>query len=204
MGNKVDFSFFIDNKNELKTGSFEAALAAMLHPENKNITIIQPQMSIEDPVYEGNYITSAFLRMMRIARDVHNDRYLATLHGLYNNMSAYYGKGMLRLDQYDYMVMNEILNLKYIDSHDWQESVFNHAALAISGDTKTNVMRQPASGCDSRYSVLMEKGHESISGHAFVPGRQLYHRLSRRGYPGHPNCGRRHRSGKNHTSPGLP
>ena len=162
LGNKVDFSFFIDNKNELKPGSFEAALAAMMHPENKNITIIQPQMSIEDPVYEGNYITSAFLRMMRIARDVHNDRYLATLHGLYSNMSAYYGKGMLRLEQYDYMVMNEILNLKYIDSHDWQESVFNHAALAISGDTKTTVMRQPASGCDSRYSVLMEKGNESI------------------------------------------
>jgi len=160
--NKVEFSFFIDNKNELKPGSFEAALSAMMHPENRNITIIQPQMSIEDPVYEGTFITSAFLRMMRIARDVHNDRYLSTLHGLYSNMSAYYGKGMLRLAQYDYMVMNEILNLQYIDSHDWQESVFNHAALAISGDTRINAVRMPARSCDSRYGVLMEKGHESI------------------------------------------
>jgi len=159
--NKIEFSFFIDNKNEMQPGSFESALAAMLHPENKSITILQPQMSIEDPVYEGRFITSAFLRMMRIARDVHNDRYLATLHGLYNNMSAYYGKGMLRLKQYDYMVMNEILNLKYIDSHDWQESVFNQAALAISGDTRVNVVKQPADGCGSQYRVLVEKGHES-------------------------------------------
>lgn len=160
--NRIEFSFFIDNKNEMKPGSFETALAEMLHPENGDITIIQPQMSIEDPVYEGNFITSAFLRMMRIARDVHNDRYLATLHGLYNNMSAYYGKGMVRLQRYDTMVMNEILNLKYIDSHDWQESVFNHAALAISGDTRIRVVSRPAGEDKSIYAVLVEKGHESI------------------------------------------
>jgi hypothetical protein len=160
--NKVDFSFFVDNKNEIKPGSFEAALAAMMHPENNNITILQPQMSIEDPVFDEHFITSAFLRMMRIARDIHNDRYLATLHGIFGNMSAYYGKGMIRLGQYDYMVMNEILNLKYVDSHDWQESVFNHTALAIGGDTRINVVQQPAHDHDSQYSVLMEKGHESI------------------------------------------
>ena len=160
--NKVDFSFFIDNKNEIRPGSFEAALAEMMHPQNNNITILQPQMSIEDPVFEEQFITSAFLRMTRIARDIHNDRYLATLHGLFSNMSAYYGKGMIRLDQYDYMVMNEILNLKYVDSHDWQESVFNHTALAIGGDTRINVVQQPAHDHDGKYSVLMEKGHESI------------------------------------------
>ena len=135
----IDFTFFVDNKNEIKPASLEKALAIMLHPENSNIVILQPQMSIEDPVSEGQNITSAFLRMTRIARDIHNVRYLNTLHSLYNNMSAYYGKGMIRIKNYDYMVVNEVLNLKYVDSHDWQESVFNHAVLAISGDEKISI-----------------------------------------------------------------
>ncbi len=136
---KVDFTFFIDNKNEIKPASLEKGLAVMLHPENSNISILQPEMSIEDPIHEGQKLTSAFLRMMRIARDTHNFRYLKTLHGIFQNMSAYYGKGMIRLSGYDYMVMNEVLNLKYVDSHDWQESVFNYAVFCAGSDKQISV-----------------------------------------------------------------
>lgn len=157
--NKIDFTFFVDNKNEIKKGSLEKALAIMMHYENANIGILQPEMSIEDPISQGTKVTSAFLRMMRIARDTHNLKYLNTLHGLYNNMSAYYGKGMLRLKTYDYMVMNEVLNLKYVDSHDWQESVFNNAVLAVSGDNKANAQKR--SGNESSLTVLIEKKDRS-------------------------------------------
>ena len=135
----VDFTFFIDNKNEIKPSSFEKGLAIMLHPENTNLCILQPEMSIEDPIHEGQKLTSIFLRMMRIARDTHNFRYLKSLHGIFQNMSAYYGKGMIRLEHYDYMVMNEVLNLRYVDSHDWQESVFNYAVFCASSDKRVSV-----------------------------------------------------------------
>ena len=154
----IDFTFFVDNKNEIKPASLEKALAIMLHPENSNIVILQPQMSIEDPVSEGQNVTSAFLRMTRIARDIHNVRYLNTLHSLYHNMSAYYGKGMIRIKNYDYMVINEVLNLKYVDSHDWQESVFNHAVLAISGDEKVSIENIN----ENTLNMLIEKKEESF------------------------------------------
>ncbi len=157
--NRIDFAFFVDNKNEIKKGSLEKALAIMMHPENKNIGILQPEMSIEDPISQGNKVTSAFLRMMRIARDVHNVRYLNTLHGLYNNMSAYYGKGMLRLKTYDYMVINEVLNLQYVDSHDWQESVFNHAVLAVSGEKKVSAFKKKEG--QNQFHILIEKRDRS-------------------------------------------
>ena len=133
---KIEFTFFVDNKNEIKPFSLEKGLSILLHPENANICILQPQMSIEDPIHEDQKLTSAFLRMMRIARDTHNFRYLKTLHGIYKNMSAYYGKGMIRLASYDYMVMNEVLNLKYVDSHDWQESVFNYSVFCAGSDKR--------------------------------------------------------------------
>ncbi len=157
--NRIDFTFFVDNKNDIKIGSLEKALAIMLHPENINIGILQPEMSIEDPISQGHKVTSAFLRMMRFARDIHNVRYLRTLHGLYDNMSAYYGKGMLRLKSYDYMVINEVLNLKYVDSHDWQESVFNHAVLAVSGKKEVNAFKKE--GAKKNFHVLIEKKDRS-------------------------------------------
>ncbi|MBN2073407.1 MAG: hypothetical protein JW770_05625, partial [Actinobacteria bacterium] len=155
----IEFTFFIDNKNEIKPGSFEKALAIMMHPANKNISILQPKMSIEDPVSEGQKITSAFLRMMRLARDVHNERYLNTLHSLYGNMSAYYGKGMVRLRMYDYMITREVLNIKYVDSHDWQESVFNNCAIALSGNKKIQITRKD--GPDDSFDVLIEEKRNS-------------------------------------------
>ncbi len=154
---KIDFTFFVDNKNEIKPSSLEKGLAIMLHPENSNISILQPEMSIEDPIHENKKLTSAFLRMMRIARDTHNFRYLKTLHGIYQNMSAYYGKGMVRLARYDYMVMNEVLNLKYVDSHDWQESVFNYAAFCASSDKRISIKHI----CERRVNLLMESDSES-------------------------------------------
>ena len=154
---KIDFTFFVDNKNEIMPASLEKALAIMLHNENKNISILQPQMSIEDPVSEGQKLTSVFLRMMRNARDVHNIRYLNNLHGIYQNMSAYYGKGMIRIASYDYMIMNEVLNLKYVDSHDWQESVFNYSVLATNGNEKISVKYTDK----NKFNVLIEKKDQS-------------------------------------------
>lgn len=154
---KIDFTFFVDNKNEIKPSSLEKGLAIMLHPENSNISILQPEMSIEDPIHEGQKLTSAFLRMMRIARDTHNYRYLKTLHGIYQNMSAYYGKGMIRLAGYDYMVMNEVLNLNYVDSHDWQESVFNYAVFCTGSDKRISVKHIGK----RRINLLMETENES-------------------------------------------
>lgn len=132
----IEFSFFVDNKNEIKTAGLENALATLLHSENDNVVILQPQISIEDPVSEGQKVTSIFLRLLRIARGVHNNKYLNVLHSIYHNMSAYYGKGMVRIKNYDYMVTNEVLNLKYVDSHDWQESVFNNTVFSADGDNK--------------------------------------------------------------------
>ncbi|HAJ95670.1 MAG TPA: hypothetical protein DCP02_05480 [Actinobacteria bacterium] len=154
---KIDFTFFVDNKNELMPASLEKALAIMLHNENKNIGILQPQMSIEDPISEGQKLTSAFLKMMRTARDVHNVKYLNNLHGIYQNMSAYYGKGMIRTASYDYMIMNEVLNLKYVDSHDWQESVFNYTVLATNGNEKISVQHTKK----NKFNVLIEKKDQS-------------------------------------------
>ncbi len=154
---KIDFTFFVDNKNEIMPASLEKALAIMLHAENRNIGILQPQMSIEDPVSEGQKLTSVFLKMMRTARNVHNVRYLNNLHGIYQNMSAYYGKGMIRIASYDYMVMNEVLNLKYVDSHDWQESVFNYTVLATNGNEKISVKYMDK----SKLNVLIEKKDQS-------------------------------------------
>jgi len=152
--NNIEFTFFVDNKNEIKPGSLEKSLSIMMHPENKNITILQPQMKIEDPVSEDKKITSAFLHMMRIARDTHNGKYLNTLHGLYNNMSAYYGKGMVRLKKYDYMIMKEVLNIKYLDSHDWQESVFNNSVIAVSGNKNISISNIRSKR--NSYKLLME------------------------------------------------
>jgi len=154
---KIDFTFSLDNKNELMPASLEKALAIMLHNENRNISILQPQMSIEDPISEGQKLTSVFLKMMRTARDVHNVRYLNNLHGIYQNMSAYYGKGMIRIASYDYMIMNEVLNLKYVDSHDWQESVFNYTVLATNGNEKISVEYTEK----SKFNVLIEKKDQS-------------------------------------------
>jgi len=154
---KIDFTFFVDNKNEIKPSSLEKGLAIMLHPENSNISILQPEMSIEDPIHEGKKLTSAFLRMMRIARDTHNFRYLKTLHGIYQGMSAYYGKGMIRLAGYDYMVMNEVLNLGYVDSHDWQESVFNYAVFCSGSDKRVSIKHIS----EKRINLLMESENES-------------------------------------------
>ena len=159
-GRKIDFTFFVDNKNEIKQGSLEKALSIMMHPANGNISILQPRMSIEDPVSEGQKITSAFLRMMRLARDTHNERYLNTLHTLYGNMSAYYGKGMIRLRMYDYMITREVLNIRYVDSHDWQESVFNNCAIALSGNKRIHITR-PDRSADS-FVVLIEKKKNSF------------------------------------------
>ena len=154
---KIDFTFFVDNKNEIKPSSLEKGLAILLHPENTNICILQPQMSIEDPIHEEQKLTSAFLRMMRIARDTHNFRYLKTLHGIYKNMSAYYGKGMIRLASYDYMVMNEVLNLKYVDSHDWQESVFNYSVFCAGSDKRIAVKHIGK----NRINLLIDTENES-------------------------------------------
>ncbi|MCD4668864.1 MAG: hypothetical protein K8S14_00295 [Actinomycetia bacterium] len=154
---KIDFTFFVDNKNEIMPASLEKALAIMLHGENRNISILQPQMSIEDPVAEGQKVTSVFLKMMRTARNVHNVRYLNNLHGIYQNMSAYYGKGMIRIASYDYMIMNEVLNLKYVDSHDWQESVFNYTVLATNGNEKISVKHIGK----NKLNVLIEKKDQS-------------------------------------------
>ncbi len=156
----IDFTFFVDNKNEIQPGSLEKALSIMMHPANKSISILQPKMSIEDPVSEGQKVTSAFLRMMRLARDTHNERYLNTLHSLYGNMSAYYGKGMIRLRMYDYMITNEVLNIRYVDSHDWQESVFNNCVIALSGNKRIHII-QPDGSSDS-FMVLMEKKKSSF------------------------------------------
>jgi hypothetical protein len=128
----------------------------MLHPENQHIVIGVPRIEVTLPEDKDGTISSAYVRSVQVAREIHNAADGLTRAGMFELSSAAYGKWLLRPRAYFAHYAREALNAAHALSHDFQQSYFVAGAggrlgafcEALCGPSRFEVSSQPAQGTE--------------------------------------------------------
>lgn len=117
-----ELAAIVDDKNSFAPGEIEKGLSTMLHPENRHIVIGAPRIEVTLPEDQGRTVSSAYVRGVRIAREIHNAADGLTKAGMFEHASAAFGKWFLRPRAYFAHYALEALNAAHALSHDFQQS----------------------------------------------------------------------------------
>ncbi|MCK5219358.1 hypothetical protein KAR10_07545, partial [bacterium] len=143
-----ELAMVMDNKNFVYPGEIEKALRLMLHPANRHVNMLSPNILLENPEELtplgsiGDKLDSPLFNVLKQARVVNINDEMAARLPMVNYASAFFGKGMKRIKEHNRLFEYELLNVDYLLSHDWQESVFTYCEMAVgAGNFKINTKR---------------------------------------------------------------